>query len=188
MTASTNLVSLRNSGSLLAMDSISSADSYSLTTKQADYLSGLAGLPPEIRMEGLLKSNFDLEQLAAMISALIGIGNRLSETCRESCEMVLITEGGMHPDTAEKINLPTLFGALRGVELAQGVDSSNLCHGCAFRLGSVANQSPSTTIDAGDCVGDGGGSGHFYCHADVAEDGEPTKACAGYAQQVRDIC
>ena len=66
----------------------------------------------------------------------------------------------MHPQLAEKINLPTLFGALHGVVLAAGVKSDKTCGGCAFRLGTPANQSPITTGDAdwyfhpgeGDCL------------------------------------
>jgi hypothetical protein len=97
-------------------------------------------------------------------------------------ELLLIAEGGMHPHEAERVNLPTLFGAPNGVLLAQGVDQTKTCGGCAFRLGTCANQSPSTTCDADWCSG---GEDHFMCHEDLDEAGNPTRKCTGFTQARR---
>jgi hypothetical protein len=99
-------------------------------------------------------------------------------------ETVFITEGNLHPHEAEKINLPTILGALQGRELAEGIEQDKLCSGCAFRIGAAANQCLSTTSDAHYCVED---SDHFYCHINLDDKGEPTNACAGYAIKMKQV-
>ncbi|OWK35167.1 hypothetical protein FRUB_10009 [Fimbriiglobus ruber] len=93
------------------------------------------------------------------------------ENNREMAELLLITEGGLSPDEAAKANLPTLFGALGGILLTEGVDQAKTCGGCAFRLGTCANQSPSTTCDADWCSHPG--EQDFMCHEDLDDQGNP---------------
>ncbi|WP_431490949.1 hypothetical protein [Paraburkholderia fungorum] len=161
---------------------MSGAD-YTMTQEQARALLGTTSLPHDLRV--MVLQNFVGEHgvgaLADLFAQFIGLANSVVENNREMAELLLITEGGMHPGTAEKINLPTIFGALQGVKLAAGVNTSSVCHGCAFRLGSAANQSPVTSIDADDCAEPGGDN--FMCHEDLDEQGQPVKGCAGFAQQ-----
>lgn len=95
--------------------------------------------------------------------------------------MVLI-EHGMHPYSAEKINLPSLFGAMNGVLLAAKVDPKGACHGCAYRLGTAANQSPCTSLDAEYTLQN---LDPFMCHADLDDKGEPTRPCVGHRKALR---
>ena len=118
-----------------------------------------------------------------LFSQFIGMANSVIENNREMLELFLITECHVHPYTAEKINLPTLFGALNGIEIAERVEESKTCTGCAFRRGTCANQSPITTIDAKDAVE--GDIGQFMCHTDLDDNMEPTHKCIGYAQLVK---
>jgi hypothetical protein len=47
-------------------------------------------------------------------------------------------------------------------------------------MGSHANQSPATTADGDWCGHEG--EANFMCHEDLDANGEPTKACAGWAR------
>lgn len=81
-------------------------------------------------------------------------------------------------------NLPSPEGAELGrnhvrfyeQEEAKHPPSAPRCDGCAFRLGTLANQSVATQMTALKCVIEGE---PFYCHKGVG-DGEPKRLCAGY--------
>lgn len=77
-------------------------------------------------------------------------------------------------------NLPTEEGRALGKELARLCDSALLgkpderCATCAFRLGTEANGSPATLMDATKCVLE---RVPFFCH-------EHARPCAGFAAMV----
>jgi hypothetical protein len=154
---------------------------YTIAPADAEMLQGAATVAGEVRAFLLRQyvENHGVEALIGLFGEFIGLTNRLADQAHEAAVGCLI-EAGYEPWTAEKVNSPTLQGALEGVKLADGIDVSKTCGGCAFRLGSVANMSPSTTDDAGSCVEPG--SIPFSCHEDMDERGNPTKACAGWAQ------
>lgn len=154
---------------------------YSLTQLQADDLKGMVLLPDELRRK-LLRNYQRQHGTAALIglfAEFIGLANSVILNSREFVEMFLITYYKEYPETAEKINLPTIQGALAGVKTAVP-PSKGMCHGCAFRLGSVANQCEVTTMDA-QCAAENRDK-NFYCHEDMNEDGSPKHLCAGYAK------
>jgi hypothetical protein len=156
---------------------------YDLSPAARDVLMGAVGLPLDIRRLALnrLMSDVGREGLIDAFAQFIGLANSVVENNREMVEIILITEGGMTDRAAEKANLPTIFGALNGLKIAEGVDVSKTCEGCAFRVGTPANQSASTTCDADWCGHPG--EARFLCHAEgLDERGEPTQACAGWAQ------
>lgn len=72
------------------------------------------------------------------------------------------------------------FGALSGISIAEGVDQAKTCGGCAFRVGTCANQSAITTGDADLCTHPG--EGDFMCHEHLDAEGNPTRKCAGFTQ------
>lgn len=152
---------------------------YALTEDQASWLAGAVRLTPEMRHE-VLSAMLEREGPQAIVSAFagfIGLANSVAENCRDFAEMAGIIHGDMHPYQAEKLNCPTIFGALMGVRLAKhGCEGA--CSGCAFRLGTAANQSPATTCDA-DWAGHPGEQ-HFMCHEELDEKGQPTKICQGW--------
>jgi hypothetical protein len=156
------------------------ASDYDIPPHMARALRVVALMPADLRREAVRDLPLDREALADLFAEFIGLANSVADNCREMVELLLITEGGMHPHTAEKANLPTIGGALAGVGLAAGLDTSTMCSGCAFRPGTPANQSPVTTLDA-DCLSHPGEE-PFWCHHDMNDRGEPTKACAGFAQ------
>lgn len=114
-----------------------------------------------------------------LMAQFIGLANSVAANANEQAQN-LLAEHGVHPYSAEKINMPTILGALIGAQLVSDVDPAALCHGCAFRLGSIANQSASTTGDAATCIQPG--ESIFMCHERLDEAGEPTTACRGWAQ------
>ncbi|WP_449432295.1 hypothetical protein [Pseudomonas putida] len=119
------------------------------------------------------------ERLVELLAQLIGMANSVAANCAEMSDTVLINECGVHPDKFDSVNLPTIFGACQGVQLAKKCDPTGACHGCAYRLGSIANQSPITTGDAEFMGHDRKG---FMCHADLDERGEPLRVCVGHAK------
>lgn len=154
---------------------------YDISSKDASELLGACLLPHEFRMmlmEKYLKERGS-KALANLFSQFIGMANSVVENNRESLELFLICEKGWMPYEAEKMNLPTIFGALNGIKLAQGIDQSKTCHGCACRIGSLANQSPSTTCDVDYCLQDGD---KFMCHENLDDKGNPTRKCVGFTQ------
>lgn len=154
-------------------------DDYEIDLIAANALKGALLMPHDLRVKVLTHlSEMRSERLMIeLFSQFIGLANSVLANSRDFLEIAGIVYGDLGPYEAEKINFPTLFGALNGLALTQfGCDKC--CSGCAFVKGTHANQSPSTTIDA-DWCGDAG-QPVFSCHEDVGEDGEPTKICQGW--------
>jgi hypothetical protein len=155
---------------------------YELCKSDASWLAGAVLMPPDIRQKVFEKYAEENGQarLVNLFVQFVGMANSVVENGRAFLEEVAIIHGDMHPYQAEKLNLPTIYGACRGAEMAHGITQDALCGGCAFRIGTHANQSPTTTCDADACA-------HpyeqpFMCHEDLDEGGNPTKGCAGAAQ------
>lgn len=159
---------------------------YSISVADSKELLGVVLLPHDIRAKVLDKyrKEHGAEALVNLFSQFIGLANSVVANSHDAIELFLIVEADFHPYQAEKINWPTLFGALNGVKLAEGVNQEKTCHGCACRLGSLANQSPSTTCDVDWCLAD---LDKFWCHEDLDEDGKPTKKCIGFETQKRRV-
>lgn len=160
------------------------AREYAFSTDDAADLKGAVLLPLDVRKQ-LLTMYGDKHGDAALVNLFaqfIGLANSVIENANESLWLLGITKGGLSEREAEQINTPTLFGALQGVELAARVDQSKTCQGCAFRLGTLANQSPSTTSDVHWCLGD---DDRFMCHEHLDAGGTPNTLCVGYQQVMK---
>lgn len=158
---------------------------YSMSSSDAAELACIAQLNLAMRREGLtsyLQRNGS-QRLVEFMAQLIGMANSVASNCADMSDEVLILECGVHPDKFSSVNLPTIIGACQGVMLASKCDPKGACHGCAYRLGSIANQSPVATADAEFQAYDPKG---FLCHAHLDGDGEPTKVCVGHAKANRD--
>jgi hypothetical protein len=155
---------------------------YELNNDQASLLASACLMPMELRREVLAK--FLSKQGAAaqleLLVQVIGMANSVAENCRTIAEGLLVTEGGLHPYAAEKINMPTVHGALLGVHASNGVTERGLCLGCAYRRGTPANQCLPTQTDIRWCGDDG--IQKFMCLERLDAAGAPTKTCAGHAQ------
>lgn len=160
------------------------ATDYAMDTELAQDLAGVVQFSHDIRLEVLrsMQQRLGSDAMLALFSQFIGMANSVVANCHDALEEFLIVEKGWHPYQAEKLNFPTLFGALNGVKLAEGVNQDKTCHGCACRLGSLANQSPSTTCDVDWCLQ---GDDRFYCHEDLDEQGMPTKRCIGFQTHLK---
>lgn len=154
---------------------------YTMTPADAMVLADTATLDLAKRREALtlyLQRNGS-GRLVELFAQFIGMANSVGANCAEMSDIVLINECGVHPDHFDSLNLPTIIGACQGVVLAGKCDLSGACFGCAYRLGSIANQSPIATSDADHMAYDQKG---FMCHADTDQYGAPTKVCVGHAK------
>lgn len=163
---------------------VASSAKYHLSIDQADTLKGVVLVDEDLRH--LILERYVRERgqpaLVRLFSQFIGLANSVVANNREMIEMFAITECGLYPHDARKVNLPTLFGALLGVDLATGVNQRKACGGCAYRIGTPANQSPITTCDAEYCADEGT---QFMCHEHMDPNGEPTRRCVGHAAKRR---
>lgn len=159
------------------------ATDYVIDAIDAKDLLGVVLAPADIRRQALerMATQRTADQMLDLFAQVLGMANAVAENCRTMAELILIEEG-MHPHTAEKANLPTMFGALQGVLLANGVDPRGTCASCAYRLGTPANTSPITTTEARYCQSE---LMKFLCHAELNEAGEPIKQCVGHAKALR---
>lgn len=157
---------------------------YSMSQSDAQDLAGIAQLDLPMRRQALTKylQLNGSQRLVEFMAQLIGMANSVASNCAEMSDQVLIIECGVHPDKFTGVNLPTIIGACQGVMIANKCDPAGACHGCAYRLGSIANQSPITTCDAEFMAHDPKG---FLCHAHLDGDGEPTKVCVGHAKAAK---
>lgn len=157
---------------------------YSMSRSDAQNLAGIAQLDLPMRRQALTKylQLNGSQRLVEFMAQLIGMANSVASNCAEMSDQVLIIECGVHPDKFTGVNLPTIIGACQGVMIANKCDPAGACHGCAYRLGSIANQSPITTCDAEFMAHVPKG---FLCHAHLDGDGEPTKVCVGHAKAAK---
>lgn len=154
---------------------------YSMTPADASDMAEMATLDLPMRREALtlyVQRNGP-QRLIELFAQFIGMANSVAANCAEMSDLVLISECGVHPDKFDSVNLPTIIGACQGVALAGKCDPAGACYGCAYRLGSIANQSPIATSDADYMAYNQTG---FMCHAHVDTRGEPTKVCVGHAK------
>jgi hypothetical protein len=155
------------------------ATDYALTSAEAEMLKGAVLLPAEFRekvLERILQDRGPGTLLRLFVQA-IGLANSVVANNR-----AMVEEGCLlPPDSVEKLNLPTLFGALNGVALAASAEGcKGMCPTCAYRLGSPANQCEPTVCDADWQAGSGE---PFLCHH---HDGPgPTTPCRGHAVRVK---
>ena len=155
---------------------------YKFDKEIREMLMGAVGMPRDVMVE-VLEYHLGQKSVGHAIDVLadfIIMARTVVENNREMIEDFLVQEGVLHPHESVKINLPTLFGALNGLALAEGIDENRVCKGCAYRVGTCANQSPVTTCDAD---WQQNNSDMFWCHENLKEDGSPTRKCTGFLQQ-----
>ncbi len=156
---------------------------YSPTPAQADLIAGVSNMPADIREMIFARYARDhgVQALVELAAQIVGMANSVIANNRECIELFGICEGTLHPHNARQINLPTLFGAAVGAKLAlRAAGCKRMCHGCAYRLGTPANQSPVTTCDA-DYAREEADHMDFLCH----EAPQKKRRCRGHAKALR---
>lgn len=154
---------------------------FRITVAQAKEMAGAVTLPSEFRLMTLQKyaKEHGNDAALALCAELLGLANAVVENCHTNAADLLVMQG-MHPHDSEKINMPTMLGALLGIALAaEAPKQEATCHGCAYRLGSIANQCLSTVTDA-DYQAQG--LDGFCCHE--SDDHPP---CRGHAQNLKSM-
>lgn len=157
---------------------------YEFDEDMAKLLPGLFAIKDhKLRMDAMrqMLPRTNLDYLIGFISQLMAMADSVAENCKEQAIGFIVSECDIHPHTAEKLNLPTMFGAAEGYLLSKMVDQTKVCAGCAYRTGSVANQCPGTVCDA-DYLARSISDDPFMCHENL-KDGVPTRKCLGFVQQ-----
>ena len=157
---------------------------YDLSVADAAVVQELANAGPDQRIILLRRylAAFGPGSLVHLCAQVIGLANSVVANNREVIELAGIINGTLHPHTAHQINLPTISGAASGVALAaQATGAKGRCAGCAYRLGTAANQSPITTDDARYVVQD---DKDFLCHMRHDRYGKLKSLCRGHAHVV----
>lgn len=169
---------------------------YDLTPQDADTLLGITGLPAEYRAKllRLIVRDRGTEGLVRLFSEFIGLANSVVANNRMMVEMFMAAEGVVHPESVHKINLPTIRGALYGVN-NERIPNDKMCESCAFRHGTPPNQCEGTALDASDSAD---GEYKFMCHKDPAladisihnqseREVKAARVCGGYAAARKEI-
>lgn len=139
----------------------------------------------DAQLAALKAADLSADQLRRALVFLAERAAAVARGVREQVELAEIMGFQKHPDSSQPgLNLPTLSGSLMGAGLAV-VRDKPLCHGCAFRQGTVANQ---TIITQADVRHSFANIKRFMCHEGCDPRGEPTKPCAGYVQALRMGC
>jgi hypothetical protein len=97
---------------------------YALSRAQAAFLLAIVDCPLEQRQAALVDyaAQHGPEATASLFAQYIGLDSSVADNCRTAVEVFAIVEGGMHPYTAELLNLPTIAGACNSAMLADGID------------------------------------------------------------------
>lgn len=158
---------------------------YTLSRKDAEYLAAVTLMPTDMRFELLQRYRKENGQdaLLNLFVEFIGLANSVEQNSCERIQSVAVEYLKMPQVDAERLNLPTIFGALDGSGLAVESPTKGMCGGCAFRRGSIANQCLNTVFDAKEAIQSK--DEMFMCHENGCSGGNATKLCAGFANSVK---
>jgi hypothetical protein len=138
----------------------------------------------EKRLEILLRYAVQegAEALLELFADMTELSEQVIDNGKQHAIDTLIQETDLHPYSAEKLNYPSLKGALVGLKQADRVPKharERVCMGCAYRAGTVANQCFDTQQDT-DLVLES--AKNFLCHARGTDEatGEPMRPCIGH--------
>lgn len=128
------------------------------------------------------------EALLELFADLTELSEQVIDNGKQHAIDTLIQETDLHPYSAEKLNYPSLKGALVGLKQADRVPKharERVCMGCAYRAGTVANQCFDTQQDT-DLVLEN--AENFLCHARGIDDvsGEPMRPCIGHVYAAKE--
>lgn len=156
---------------------------YQLDVVDAVALKNMVAMSTDCRRQAI-GTYLDTYGIAATLNLFVqslGMANSVVQNCRKAAELFVSENTDVHPYIAAQISLPTMLGACMGASLNAKCHllPSAACHGCAYRIGSIANQSESATDDAAYALIDRKG---FMCHAELDNEGDPVRVCVGHAK------
>lgn len=142
---------------------------YELSPQQAEWLKAVILLPREMRVEALNKFSGNFGSLGVLLAFadFIGLANSVIAHGASFLPNMVRASGVEWPE-GKGLNLPTIFGALEGIGIAN--HAKEMCHDCAFRQGTAPNQTTNTIYDTEYCA-------TFLCHIKPDQ-----PACAGWIQ------
>lgn len=156
---------------------------YTFTEPQLDALHVMATATADERAAlAIFEESYPDLDVRELLIQFMRLAKSLEANAREMVATTVFVELGRDPEREGNMpNLPTICGAIAGYRLATKARPDPLCDGCAYRLGTPANQSPVTTCDADYSANNS--REPFLCHERLNRKGMPYQACSGYAQQ-----
>lgn len=154
--------------------------SYALTEEESDHLTILHVSPNDLRHELLTKwrKQFGVKYVDSLFVKFLAVSKSVGEGVPKAVTTYLVREHEYTANQANRMNLPSIHGALIGAAIAQE-PCKGMCADCAYRKGSLPNMSFATTYEA-QFKDDGV---PFMCHHHMDDNDEPTKVCAGYTKR-----
>jgi hypothetical protein len=150
--------------------------SYEFSGEEVKVLQRLLKATAEERRVAFL--HLGLQRSATLLAHFMTMALSVQANTRGFIESYLVIECNYTDRMAEEINLPTIEGALNGLTVAIA-PVPKMCAGCAFRCGTMANQSAVTSEDAQLAVED---RRRFMCHEETDEEFNPLHVCAGWVE------
>jgi hypothetical protein len=146
----------------------------------AEALAALSVLSYEDRLSQIkrLRREHGIEWVLRLFNDTIGMANSVTDNSHEMVKFVALMNADLHQQDVDKISLPSMLGAAMGAAAAALCEDVKVCDGCAFKIGSIANQCVPTQADVRHITAD---DGRFLCHVDGLEGDKPTQACKGWA-------
>ena len=159
---------------------------YALSRKDSEYLASVTLMPSDMRLELLrrYRKKNGQDALLKLFVEFIGLANSVEHNVYKRIQSIAVEYLNMPTVDAERLNLPTILGALDGSGIAVDNPTKGMCGGCAFRRGSTANECLSTVLDALESVRNK--DQRFMCHGKGFSDGKATRLCAGFSATIRD--
>lgn len=142
---------------------------YNIDARDQKELQSIILMDDELRKKLLgkyLREHGSLK-LINLFSQFIGMANSVVANCHDTANESV----KKYVPAEMSINMPSLLGACYGAKNARLSKLTTMCDTCAFRIGTIANQSESTQLDMEEC---GMSDGDFLCH-------EKDHKCIGYA-------
>lgn len=120
------------------------------------------------------------DDLKKLLLQTVKLAESLSNNCGDWLKLSAIMDAKIHPYSADQLNVPTLRGALAAAVTVPIVEVAACCATCAFRVGSIANQTETVAEDVMLSLQSGGDT--FYCHEG---DGAPRTPCRGFVAAMK---
>lgn len=144
---------------------------------QIDRLVKVLALPKEQRKSAMQTAfaSVPATDLLDLLTDVLNASEGYTSACDEAVWLHLVGEGDYHPDAVDRLNLPSFEGALNGIWLSEYAPIKDfLCPTCAYRSGTLGNQSLTTQSDVAIALGN---EQTFYCHKNVDKAGGDVSTC-----------
>ena len=114
---------------------------YDLPKEAVRVLAAASVMPGPDRRQLLDKAarEHSAETVLSWFAEFMGLANSVAHNNRACIERFAVSDLGLPPADAERINLPTVLGALMGADLARDSAAAGRCGGCAYHISTACS-------------------------------------------------